>query len=186
MSPVLIAQIAFTVPGYFAEDTPGEAVTTLYDTRVDATTPTATSPQGVDAPSGRAEGPGSTAEVPGTTAGVPGNAAEGSDRPMNHGQVMKQLQELTDGPAPGCLTSAVAQSDLGKGKQRDQSDGTNTTLASSFADEFDCTSVTAPDGNGSSKVSKDDVTTRPDKPNPSDKSKKDSGKSKNGRGKSDK
>jgi hypothetical protein len=38
---------------------------------------------------------------------------------VNHGQVMKQLHELTDGQNSGCLTSAVARSDLGKSDQEE-------------------------------------------------------------------
>ncbi|GMQ98598.1 MAG: hypothetical protein BMS9Abin17_1118 [Acidimicrobiia bacterium] len=193
MSPVLVAQIAFAVPRYLAQDTPEAAVTTTYDAQDDAdplntpTTEGSNAPRdATEVPDGTTDLPGNSAEVPDSTTDFPGNSAEVPDGPINHGQVMKQLQELTDGPASGCLTSAVARSDLGKGNQRDQTDTTNTTLSPTFADEFECTSVKAPDGNGTSEVSKDTATNRPGKQNPSDTSRKDSAKSKNGRGKSGK
>jgi len=177
MSPVVVAQIAFAVPGYFAPDVPDGAVTTTYDTPDDAVPLTTSTTEGIAAPR-------VATEAPDSTTGLPGNSTEVTDGAVNHGQVMKQLQELTDGPASGCLTSAVARSDLGKGNRRDRTDETSTTLSQSFADEFDCTSAKAREGDGSGKVSKDTATKRPDKRNNSNK--KDPAKPRNRRGKSDK
>jgi hypothetical protein len=69
---------------------------------------------------------------------------------------MKQLHVLTDGSNPGCLTSAVAKSDLGKGDAQVSEDGIDSMTV-----DVDCTKTADSAGNGPEKSDKPPV--KPDK-----------------------
>jgi hypothetical protein len=108
--PVLVSQVASAAPGYPVEDPAVTSYVVAYDPPSRVLTVTSSTPASSDA-AGDAT---SLREDPASdvvTSGVVG----GPDGQVNHGQVVKELHELTDGRDSGCLTSAVARSDLGKG-----------------------------------------------------------------------
>ena len=107
--PILITSIAAAAPGYPVEDPPGNTYTVAYDPSDQVLTVTDTTPTSV------APVESSTDEE--AAVGVAGDVS-GPNGQINHGQIVSQLHDLIDGNDRGCITSAVAQSDLGKADQQ--------------------------------------------------------------------
>jgi hypothetical protein len=112
--PVLASQVASAAPGYPVEDPKGTSYTVAYDPPSHVLTLTSSTTAATDGSAAAGE---SSSEPSVTESDPVTGIVEGPNGQINHGQVMKQLHELTDGQNSGCLTSAVAQSDLGKGDQ---------------------------------------------------------------------
>jgi hypothetical protein len=107
--PIIISGIAAAAPGYPVEDPPGNTYTVAYNPSdhvltVTDTTPTSVAP--VESSTDEEAAGGSTGDV------------SGPNGQINHGQIVSQLQDLIDGNDRGCITSAVAESHLGKGDQQ--------------------------------------------------------------------
>ena len=114
--PVLASQVASAAPGYPVEDPKGTSYTVAYDPPSQVLTLTSSTIGTTDSSVTTGDSsPEPSVAVSDSVTGV----VEGPNGQVNHGQVMKQLHELTDGQNSGCLTSAVAQSDLGKGDQEE-------------------------------------------------------------------
>jgi hypothetical protein len=114
--PVLASQVASAAPGYPVEDPKGTSYTVSYDLPSDVLTLTSST---IGTTDGSAAAGDSSPELSAAESDSVSGVVEGPNAQINHGQVMKQLHELTDGQNSGCLSSAVAQSDLGKGDQED-------------------------------------------------------------------
>ena len=112
--PVLVSQVASAAPGYPVEDPAVTSYVVAYDPPSRVLTVTSSSSDIVGDTTALPEDPATDV----VTSGVVG----GSNGQINHGQVMKELHELTDGRNSGCLTSAVARSDLGKGDDESAAD----------------------------------------------------------------
>jgi len=112
--PVLASQVASAAPGYPVEDPKGTSYTVAYEPPSQVLTLASSTIGTSDGSivSGDSSPEPSVAESD-SVSGV----VEGPNGQVNHGQVMKQVHELTDGQSSGCLTSEVARSDLGKGDQ---------------------------------------------------------------------
>ena len=108
--PVLVSQVASAAPGYPVEDPADTSYVVTYDPPSRVLTVTSSTPPSSDIAAGTAAAP----DDPGTD-GVVSGVVGAPNGQINHGQVVKELHELTDGRNSGCLTSAVARSDLGKG-----------------------------------------------------------------------
>jgi len=114
--PVLASQVASAAPGYPVEDPKGTSYTVAYAPPSQVLTLTSSTIGTTDGSAAAGDSsPEPSVAVSDSVTGV----VEVPNGQINHGQVMKQLHELTDGQNSGCLTSAVAQSDLGKGDQED-------------------------------------------------------------------
>ena len=120
--PVLVSQVASAAPGYPVEEPAGTSYVVAFDppshvlTLTSSTTSTPDESGIVDGSDG-ADGSVTLVDDPGLDS-VVSIVAEDPNGQINHGQVVKKLHELADGHDTGCLTSAVAQSDLGKGAQQ--------------------------------------------------------------------
>ena len=111
--PVLVSQVASAAPGYPVADPPGTTYVVAYDSPSHVLTLTSSTIDTIEESAVAGDTEPDVAVSESTTSGV----VEGPNGQINHGQVIKQLHELTDGRNSGCLTSAVAQSDLGKDDQ---------------------------------------------------------------------
>jgi hypothetical protein len=147
--PALVSQVAAAAPGYPVEDPPGAQIVVGYDARTNlltfsSETTSTTKSEATADPSD----PTAAVEYVEIASGV----VEGPNGQINHGQVMKQLHELTEGNNSGCFTSAVAKSDLGKEDRSINSDGSDVTLI-----DTDCTTTDLlddkPSANGSETAS---------------------------------
>jgi hypothetical protein len=144
--PVLVSQVVAAAPGYPVEDPPGAGIVVGYDAQANLltfsseTTDTTAAPDLSDqaAPVERTE--------------IASGVVEGPNGQINHGQVIKQLHELTEGKNSGCLTSAVAKSDLGKEDRSVETDGTDVTLIDTECATTDLLE-TKPSTNGSETAS---------------------------------
>ncbi len=136
--PVLVSQIAAAAPGYPVEDPPAARIVVGYDPQANLLT---ISTDGMNTTEGTsAKDPSDPVEQVEIASG----AVEGPNGQINHGQVMKQLHELTDGDSSGCLTSAVAKSDLGKPDQRVETEDTDVTLVDTECTTADLLDEKAP------------------------------------------
>jgi hypothetical protein len=115
--PVLVSQVASAAPGYPVEDPADTSYVVAYDPPSQVLTVTSSTPASPDVVVGTTVLP----EDLGTDAVVSG-VVGGPNGQINHGQVVKEVHELTDGPTSGCLTSAVARSDLGMGEHESTAD----------------------------------------------------------------
>jgi len=123
--PVLVSQVAAAAPGYPVENPPGAQIVVGYDAHANVLTFSAETRSTTESETAvERSDPTVAVELADIASGV----VEGPNGQINHGQVMKQLHELTEGKNSGCITSAVAKSDLGKGDQSIASDGTDVTL----------------------------------------------------------
>lgn len=106
--PILVSSIATAAPGYPVQDQPEATYTVAYEPSSHVLTVTDTAPDSA------------TTDTPDVSEDVVVASGEvaGPNGQVNHGQVIKQLHDLIDGDNVGCITSAVAQSDLGKGDQQ--------------------------------------------------------------------
>jgi hypothetical protein len=114
--PVLASQVASAAPGYPVEDPKGTSYTVAYDPPSQVLTLTSST---IGATDGSVATGDSSPELSVAVSDSVTGVVEGPNGQVNHGQVMKQLHELADGQNSGCLTSAVAPSDLGKGDQEE-------------------------------------------------------------------
>ena len=149
--PVLASQVASAAPGYPVEDPQGTSYTVAYDPPshiLTVTSPTST-PQVDD---------------PGVDTVVSG-VAEGPNGQVNHGQVINQLHVLTDGRNSGCLTSAVAKTDLGRGDESVSADEIGSLVidvdCSRTSDSTDRGSVKSDEASGKSDKAAEE---KPEKP----------------------
>jgi hypothetical protein len=131
--PILVAQVASAAPEYPVEDPQGASYTVAYDPPTQILTLTSSSSSHA----------GATATPDAPAASV---LVEGPNGQVNHGQVMQQLHELTDGSNSGCLTSAVAKSDLGKGGESVSADEIDSLTV-----DVDCTKTADSAGSDSGK-----------------------------------
>jgi hypothetical protein len=130
--PVLVSQVASAAPGYPVEDPPDTSYVVAYDppSRVlTVTSPPTSTPASSDTAS-ETELVGGTnpltddPDADTVASGVVG----GPNGQVNHGQVVKKLHELIDEHNAGCLTNAVARSDLGKGDHQSSEDDVDSVL----------------------------------------------------------
>jgi hypothetical protein len=158
--PVLVLEVVAAAPGYPVEDPAGAPVAVVYDASTHVLSIDSSTVETSEDP------------VAGDTS-VSG-VVEGPSGQINHGQVIKQLHELTEGPASGCLTSAVARSDLGEGDQKVTTDEYGSTGSSGATDgavttiETDCTDSGRSNDQASSKSSENSSANRPTAPGKSD------------------
>lgn len=104
--PVLITGIAAAAPGYPVEDPPGNTYAVAYSPSDHVLTVTDTTPTSI------------AAVTPSTVVDEVSSDVTGPNGQINHGQIVSELHNLIDGKDVGCITRAVAQSDLGKGDQQ--------------------------------------------------------------------
>jgi hypothetical protein len=167
--PILVSSIAAAAPGYPVQDPPGATYTVAYEpsSHVLSVTNTTPDPTVAVAPEA-AEG----------VVDVVSGEVVGPNGQVNHGQVMKQLHDLIDGNDVGCITSAVAQSEFGKGDQQVQPKDTTVTPDSGALDpatldptivDIDCTTRGGQsDEHPSNNATKEHTTGQPDSPGKSD------------------
>lgn len=122
--PILAAGVASAAPGYPVEDSaetqfavsyePASNVLTLStSTAEDSNTGTV----GVDGAATAEDSVADTVGKEGATNDVSVSVV-GPNGQVNHGQIVKQVHGLVEGPQLGCITRIVGQSDLGKGDQQ--------------------------------------------------------------------
>lgn len=148
--PILIAQVASAAPDYPVEDPPGTSYTVAYDPPSQILTLTSSSPSTTDATATPTTASGAESI---TTTSV---LVEGPNGQINHGQVMQQLHEFTVDRNSGCLTSAVAKSELGKGDEPGSEDEIDSMTV-----DVDCSTTADSAGRGSGKS--DEAPERSDK-----------------------
>jgi hypothetical protein len=130
--PVLVSQVASAAPGYPVEDPPSISYVVAYDPPsqvLTVTSPTTSTPtsSNITIQTDVVTGSAAADDGPGTDV-VAGGVAGTASGQINHGQVVKKLHELADGRNSGCPTSAVAQSDLGKGDHKSGADDIDSVV----------------------------------------------------------
>ena len=123
--PVLVSQVAAAAPGYPVENPPGAQIVVGYDAQANVLTFSAETTSTTESETAiERSDPTVAVELTEIASGV----VEGPNGQINHGQVMKQLHELTEAKNSACVTSAVAKSDLGKEDRSVNSDDSDVTL----------------------------------------------------------
>jgi hypothetical protein len=107
--PLLVSGVAAAAPGYPVENPPNNPFTVSYDATSQVLT--------LDTSIGE-ESDGVVAGVDGTDADAATVVVVGPGGQVNHGQIVRRVNELSDGQLSGCITRTVAMSDLGKGDQQ--------------------------------------------------------------------
>jgi hypothetical protein len=167
--PVLVSQVASAAPGYPVEDPPATSYVVAYDPPsrlLTVTSPTTSTPESSDVAGGTDVVTGTTAsdDDSGTDA-VASGVVGAPNGQVNHGQVVKKLHELTDGGNSGCLTSAVARSDLGKGDDQSTSGDIDSVILN-----VDCSKTSDSDASDKTPGKSDKTPGKPDRsPGKSDK-----------------
>jgi hypothetical protein len=130
--PVLVSQVASAAPGYPVENPPSIPYVVAYDPPsqvLTVTSPIASTPtsSNVTVEADVATGSAAADDDAGTDA-VAGGVVGTASGQINHGQVVKKLHELADERNSGCLTGAVARSDLGKGDHKSAADDIDSVV----------------------------------------------------------
>jgi hypothetical protein len=176
--PMLVAEVVAAAPGYPVEDQQPDAFVVAYDETSHVLSLSPSTTMALDQPD-EVEPSGPDGAPPPPSGGaddVVSGVVGGPNGQINHGQVIQQLRDLLDGQNPACLTSAVAQSDLGKGDHQVRSGDVETADSGTLTDELgsaivnvDCTKNNPSDESGSAGVGKGSPSERPESAGKSDK-----------------
>ena len=178
--PMLVAEVVAAAPGYPVEDQQPEAYVVAYDETSHVLTLSPSTTMTLDQSyEGEPLGPDGDSLPPSGGAGaddVASGVVGGPNGQINHGQVLQRLRDLLDGQNSACLTSAVAQSDLGKGDQQVRSGDVETVDSGTLTDELgsaivdvDCTKTNPSDDSGSANSGKGPPSERPESASGKDK-----------------